>query len=198
MGDQYMLGAEGKTMPHLTCAEVKKRLASYSQPAVTDELYSSGQSLVSDAIDRIARLDAKASVLAAYSGGILTILISTSGIWGKLLSGWFVPIATCGILAFMLAAWLAIRSIYPQRTEWYTDNGWLQSDCIQDSERLRRYRVLTMWKILTSYFAAIKIKNRRLKASVWTMHVAFLLLLICLLKVAGAYTFFQHLRVWIR
>jgi hypothetical protein len=38
-------------MPDLTCAEVKIRLKSYSDPAVTDELYSSGQSLVANATE---------------------------------------------------------------------------------------------------------------------------------------------------
>jgi hypothetical protein len=64
-------------MPDLTLVEVKARLKSYSDSAVTDELYSSGESLVANAVDRMTRLDSKGLALAAYSGGILTILVST-------------------------------------------------------------------------------------------------------------------------
>ena len=199
MGDQYMLDAEGKTMPDLTCAEVKTRLKSYSDPAVTDELYSSGQSLVANASERMAKLDSKGLALAAYSGGILTILISTSALWGKLLSGWFFPtVAECGILAIALAAWLAVRSAYPQPIQWHTENSWLESQCIQDHEKLRRYRVLTMWKILDSYFVAIRIKTHRMKMSLRVLHIAFGLLFISFFQIARLDTFFQRLSVWIR
>src|SRR6266849_6362015 len=135
-------------MPDLTLAEVKARLKSYSDPAVTDELYSSGESLVANAIDRMTRLDSKGLALAAYSGGILTVLISTYSLWGKLLSGWFfATLAECVSFVVLLAAWLAVRSADPQPIQWHTENSWLESQCIQNHEKLRRYRVLTMWKI---------------------------------------------------
>jgi len=184
-------------MPELTLDEVKTRLSSYSDNQVTDELYTFGEALVSDAVDRIAKLDSKASALAAYSGGIVTILISTSGLWGKLLHGCFFVAAVLGIVAMMLAAWLAIRSIYPQATEWYTTNGWLESDCIQSHERLRRYRILAMWKILSSHFAAIRIKNSRLKIAVYTIHVAFGFLFLSFLEIAWGIAPYQNLRVWV-
>lgn len=186
-------------MPDLTCAEVKTRLKSYSDPAVTDELYSSGDSLIANAIERMTRLDSKGWALAAYGGGILTILISTYALWGKLLSGWpFSTLAELGILGVALSAWLAVRSAHPQPIQWHTENSWLESQCIKNREKLRRYRVLTMWQILDSYFIAIRIKNRRMKWSLRVMYIAFLLLFICFFKITGFIALFQHLGVWIR
>jgi hypothetical protein len=147
----------------------------------------------------MAKLDSKGLALAAYSGGILTILISTSPLWSKLLSGWFFPtVAICGLFAIAVAAWLAVRSAYPLPIQWYTENNWLESQCIQDREKLRRYRVLTMWKILNSYFVAIRIKNRRMKMSLCAMHVAFFLLFVSFFQIAKVDTFLQRLGVWIR
>jgi hypothetical protein len=186
-------------MPDLTLAEVKVRLKSYSDPAVTDELYSSGESLVTNAIDRMTKLDNKGWALAAYSGGILTILISTYALWGKLLSGWlFHTMAELAILAVAVSAWLAVKSAHPQSIQWHTENSWLESQCIKNREKLRRYRVLTMWKILDSYFIAIRIKNRRMKWSLRVMYIAFFLLFICFFKITGFITLFQHLCIWIR
>lgn len=186
-------------MSDLTSAEVKTRLNSYSDTTITDELYSSGESLVSNAADRMAKLDSKALGLAAYSAGIVTMLISTSATWTKLLSGrFFSTVAGCGVFALVVAAWLSIRSTFLQPIQWYTVNNWLESQCLDDREKLRRYRVLTMAKILDSYFAAIRRKNRRMKTAARVMYIALGLLVLCLLQVSGLYAFLQRLCVWIR
>lgn len=62
----------------LDLAEVKRRLALYSDSKVTDELYSFGQGLIADAVDRLNKLDGKASALTTYAGGLLTVMVSTS------------------------------------------------------------------------------------------------------------------------
>jgi cytochrome c biogenesis protein CcdA len=186
-------------MSDLTYAEVKIRLNSYSDTAITDELYSSGESLVSNAADRMAKLDSKALGLAAYSAGIVTMLISTSAMWTKLLSGrFFSAVAACSVFALVVAAWLSIRSTFSQPIQWYTVNNWLDNQCLENREKLRRYRVLTMAKILDSYFAAIRIKNRRMKTAVRVMYFALGLLVLCLLQVSGLYAFLQRLCLWIR
>ena len=63
--------------------EVKRRLESYEDDGVTDELYGFGTMLVHDAVDRLSKINGTAGATAAYCAGLITILTSTATIWGK-------------------------------------------------------------------------------------------------------------------
>lgn len=184
-------------MAALAYQEVKQRVQT-SHADVVDELYSFGEKLVSDAVDRLAKSDSKASALAAYCGGLVTLVVSTSAIWGKYLDLYSSVVVVAAIFFFIVSAWLAAGSTHPQATEWYSDNDWLRQECLQDRERLRRYRVLTMWQILKSHQEAFRAKTRRVRYAVLLLKIASVLLFAAFLEIAWRHAPLQNLRVWVR
>jgi hypothetical protein len=184
-------------MAALEYRDVKRRVQT-SAPEVVDELYSFGEKLVSDAVDRLSKSDSKASALAAYCGGLVTLVVSTSTLWGKYLNFYSSIIVVGAVVCFIISAWLAAGTTHPQPTEWYSDNDWLREECLQARDRLRRYRVLTMWRILTSHQQAFRAKTRRVRYAVLLLKTASVLLFVAFLDVAWRYSPFQNLRIWVR
>jgi hypothetical protein len=184
-----------KSIAELDYPEVKRRVRN-SGADVVDEVYCFGEKLISDAVDRLAKSDNKASALAAYCGGLVTLIISTSPLWGKYVDPYFAVVVVAAILCLMTGAWTALGSTHPQPTEWYSDNDWLRSECLQAREQLRRYRVLTMWRVLASHQRAFREKMRLIRRAVIFLKVASVLLLVAFLDVAWRYAPFQHL--WVR
>jgi hypothetical protein len=181
-------------MSALTYANVKTRVQN-SAPEVVDELYFFGEKLVSDAVDRLSKSDSKATALAGYCGGLVTLVASTSTFWGKYLDVYSLIASVVAVILFIVSAWLAAGSTHPQPTEWYSDNDWFREDCLQARERLRRYRVLTMWRILTSHQQAFRAKTARVRNAVRLLKTASLFLLITFLEIAWRYAPLQNLRI---
>ena len=184
-------------MTQLEYADVRQRVRSANSDVV-DELYSFGEKLVSDAVDRLAKCDSKASAIAAYSGGLITLTMSTSTFWSKYLDTLSLVVVILAGLLFVVSAWLAGGSTHPRPTEWYSDNDWLRSECLQAREQLRQYRVLTMWRILKSHQQAFRSKTRQIRIAVLSLKIAFLLLFVAFLEVAGRYPPLKNLwvRIW--
>jgi hypothetical protein len=65
----------------LTYDEVKARVLG-AHADVVDDLCQLGENLVRDGVDRIAKIDGKATATAAYSAGIVTLSMSTISLWG--------------------------------------------------------------------------------------------------------------------
>lgn len=184
-------------MPGLDFSEVKQRVAA-SGPEVVDELYSFGEKLVSDAVERLAKSDSKAAALAAYSGGIITLAISTSPLWSKYLDIYsLIAVALAGVL-FLTSAWRSVGSTHPQPTEWYSDNDWLRSECLQSRPQLRQYHVLTMWRVLRSHQEVFREKTKRISSAVLLLKIGFSLAFVAFLEVTWRHSSLQDLRVWIR
>jgi len=171
-------------MAELSESEVRKRLESYDQAAVTDELYDFGRMILQDAIERIAKLDGKASTLVAYSGALTALLVSTAGIWSKTIKGVHAILPITAVIALILSAGFAIHSVSLQLTEWFSESEWMESSCLSDSERLRRYRILTMWGVVKSHQHAARQKMRRFNRAQRLMLIAWFLLASSLLDVA--------------
>ncbi len=181
-------------MSKLSYEEVKARITG-AHADVLNDLSQLGETLVRDAVDRIAKLDSKATATAAYSGGVVTLTMSTVSLWGHNVSGIFKLSAALGIAGLLLAAWLAIRSTFPLDTQWHSDDDWLQRECLGDAEQMRRFRVLTMWKIVDSLDLAQEQKQQRLHRATITIQGAFILLLISFLQIACRVTALQSLGV---
>jgi hypothetical protein len=165
--------------------EVKRRVEA-ANVEVLDDLSALGQITLRDVTDRIANHDSKATAIAAYSGGIITLCVSTSPIWGPRFSGLLpITVIAVGFLSLLLAAWLAIRSTFPIATEWHSDNDWLRTECLDSKERMQRYRILTTWKVNASLETAYKKKVERLNVALYALQTGFVfLILAALLKVA--------------
>jgi hypothetical protein len=153
----------------LTTAEVKERLASYNEPKVTDELYDLGKILVSEAQDRFKSLDTKASAIAAYSIGVITLLVSTRGSWGQVSHLWSVRAIVLGGIVALVAALLAIWALTLKEYQWFSENVWLESSCLKDAERLRRFHVLAMWTIVDSHNSTCETKASRIYFAQWLL-----------------------------
>jgi hypothetical protein len=186
-------------MASLEYDEVKRRVEA-ANAEVLDDLSALGQVILRDATERITKHDSKATAIAAYGGGIITLCISTSPIWGPKLTG-FLPhtVLGAGVFCLLLSAWLAIRSTSPRDTEWHSDNDWLRNECLDSKEKMQRYRILTMWRINSSLETAYKKKVGELSVALYAIEAGFLLLLTAaLLNVAWRLPSFQCLRVRIR
>ena len=169
-------------MTKLLYEEVKKRIES-ANGEVVDDMCQLGQILVSDGVDRIAKLDGKANGVAAYCGGVLTLAVSTITLWGSKISGIFEWIAAIGIIGLITAAAVALQSTFPLNTEWHSDDDWLRAELLQDALKMKRYRVLTMWKIIDSLDGAHVTKQKRLSFATTAVLVAMFFLFIAFLQV---------------
>jgi hypothetical protein len=149
------------TTTRLNDAEVKARLTSYKSSEVTDELYDFGKMMIDEAIDRFKSLDTKATAIAAYSIGLITILASTQSIWTKAHS-WVVYIPPASGLIALAAAAFAISALWLKRFEWFSQDEWMKADCLSDPDRLRRYHVLTMAGVQRSYQRRCRSKASRI------------------------------------
>jgi len=166
--------------------EVKQRLKSYTAPAVTDELYGFGKMMVDEVIDRFKSLDAKATAIAAYSIGLITVLISTHAAWiTNAPHSWatYAPIAS-GITAFA-AAGFAISSLWLKRFEWFSHDEWMKADCLNDPERLRRYHILTMYGVHRTHQIRCRTKASRIAIAQGLLLASAIVLLFALVDLVS-------------
>lgn len=167
---------------NLTEQDVRKRLASYEDSTVTDELYTFGKMLTDDAIERLSKSDAKAGAIAAYSGGLIALLASTSPMWATHLNSRQIAVPVFALLSLFLSAALSVFSMSPRKTEWHSTNEWMKEGCLTTGERLRRYHLLTMWGAYESLNQVYVSKAFQVKCATACTIVSWILL---------AATFFQ-------
>lgn len=181
-------------LPDLDEKQVRERLAlSKGKPDVVDQLYDFGDMLLRDAVARIAAIDSKATSIAGYAGGLVTLLIATSGIWASQ-TDWLLTSLTvlAGVVAAIAGA-CAMHSMALQQTQWFKFSGWLQRDCLQDRDRLRRYHILTMWQVIKSHYECYVTKVGRVRRAQKFLVIAGALLATSFFQVAYARTPLKHL-----
>ena len=168
--------------------EVRERLELYEDPTVTDELYEFGKFLLTEITDRFSKLDAKSTNLAAYAIAIITFLGATSSNWiNRVHKPFGVPLPVwAGIVAFV-AAGFAVVSLFVKKAEWFSQDEWMQKECLTSRERLRKYRLLTMWGILQGHQEACENKARFLLIAQRIFTLAVILLFVSLLNAVGIY-----------
>jgi hypothetical protein len=169
-----------KRRGHLTTEEVRERLASYKEPTTTDELYDFGKMLITETLDRVKSLDNKAAAVAAYSVGLITLLVSTRLSWSGGLHPWAAGLPLCGGVAAFFAALYAVRALVLKRYNWFSENEWMERDCLADRDRLRRYHVLAMWKVLGSHNLVCETKASRITTAQWLLLAAAVILVLSL------------------
>jgi hypothetical protein len=172
-------------MQTLSEKDVRDRLDSYTEPSVTDELYHFGEMLLRDVIERLSKADTKAGAIAAYAGGLITLLVSTSGIWAKNQSGSHLLLPITAIVALFLSAFFAVSSMTMKRAEWFSPNEWMKEECLETGERLRRYHVLTMWGASESLETLYQAKLSELRKAQWGTLIAWVLLTLAFFQVAA-------------
>ena len=167
----------------LSKEEVKRRLALYENDEVTQELYGFGTMLINNAVQRLSRINTTAGLTAAYCAGLITILTSTATVWTKGIGPWerLLPIGAAAIAG--LAAALAISSMSLHRIDWFSQDDWMNADCLQDHRRLKKFHILSMWCVIDSFDMAHRNKTKRVKKAQFLTALAVVLLFAALLKV---------------
>jgi hypothetical protein len=168
--------------------EVRRRLESYTDAKVTDELYDFGRLLLQDAIDRIAKSDSSAFGVAAYCGGLIAVVVSSLSAWRVGFDPWAIYLVATTLLIVGAAGAIAIYSTTPQDTEWFSSNEWMSRECLNDSDRLKRYYVLTVWGVVKDHQARCRTRLRTLNLARWMLVIAAGLLLIAFLDIAWRHT----------
>jgi len=169
--------------PHLSMEEVKRRLTLYENDEVTGELQAFGNMLVTNSTQRISRLNATASVNVAYCAGLITILTSTATVWSKDIGPWtrILPIAAAGVSG--LAAIIAVTGMTLRTVAWFSQDDWMNADCLLDPRRLKKFHILSMWQVINAYDAAYEKKTTRVKRAQHLVIAAFVLLFLTLLVI---------------
>jgi len=155
--------------PRLLDEQVRERLTLCKSDEIVDELYTYGQTLIGEALERIRSIESKAVSFAAYGSAIVTILVATSKSWSKLGNQWSPWIAFCASLCALACTCLCVRALSLRQYEVTSQDEWLDKDCLAKSiQFLKRYRILTMWGLLDSYTVAQEQKAAKLqRAETW-------------------------------
>lgn len=169
----------------LTLVEVKRRLGVYADSKVTDELYSFGQAQVTSTVERLGKMDEKASTLNTYAGGLIALLLSTAAFWGRFVTIYSLVMLVVAVFCLVVTGVLATQSQNLQTALWYSDNDWLREVCLTDADTLRRYRVLTMWTVLQSHYGIIAKKVQHIRRATHVLYAGLLILALAILLIAA-------------
>lgn len=173
----------GQVTNRLSEPEVRDRLRSCTDPKVIDEIYSFGQMMLSATVETTRILDSKAASMAAYGGAIVTLLVSTAGGWVHLGDPLTLALAAVAAISGFGAAIFAVRVMALRDFDWLGEEEWLEKDCLSEVEKLKRYRVLTMWGAMDSHKNASVDKVAILKKSQQWLSASVFFVLLTLLQV---------------
>ena len=157
-------------------AEVKRRLGSYYDTGVTDELYDYGKLVFTETKDRFKLLESKAMGIAAYAIGMITLLASTSTLWKNSLTNRDLVLLALVGLAAVVSAFSAILSLRLREMELPSQDEWLNQETLDDREQLRRYHLLSLWGTINSYRDISEFKAERIQTAQWALFGASLFL----------------------
>jgi hypothetical protein len=161
--------------------EVRRRLGAYTDNETTDELYSFGLILVNESKDRYNGFDDKATKIAGYAGAIIALLISQFRTLRSLVDPWAMYLVLGAALLCLVSAGIGINALSLSQVDWFSPNEWLREDSLSDAEKLKRYRVLTMYGVGQSYLVACEKKAHRITYALRTLLVSGMLLLIAMI-----------------
>lgn len=173
----------------LTEEEVRLRLKDdgCNKPEIINELYDFGLTLVEKVSDDIKYLDTKAASMTAYSGATITLLVASFAAWSSIANAYMTSaVVASGIAAFVAAVFSAI-AFSLKKFDWFSQDEWLDQSCLKDIRRLKSFRILTMWGVITSYRRAhIKKATLLWKAQLF-LGGSMILLLVALFLGVGKY-----------
>ncbi len=166
-----------------TLESIRQALNSSENKETTEAIYSFGQFLLRDHIERSSRIDAKASAIAGYSGAALTLIASTFRLWKTELLSWpFAPaLLFFAILSLCLAGVLALigRSMYG--FVWFTWQAWIGEKYLNYPDQLKRYHILGMCEAIFSRERMNARKARKISWAERSLLAAGILLAVMLL-----------------
>src|SRR5579863_9236398 len=113
-------------------------------------MFDMGKTLMSECGQRVDYLDAKAARLAGYAGAMVGLMLSTFPIWTSAIGRWAIFVAAAGMLAGAASAVSVIHSMWPAKLRLPSDSDWLESDAIDDADRLKKYYISSMHLVVRS------------------------------------------------
>lgn len=188
----------------LSMDEVKRRLAllGSDNSQILEEIYSFGQVLVRQVVEDIQNLDSKAAAMAAYAGGIVTLLVS-SGVWSTriAMSSAKYGLVVAGVLT-AISAVCAVRARTLQPFDWFSQSDWLRQECLENKNHflLKQFRVVMMWQVINSWRNRHERKAKRINVAQYLLAASVCILAISLLglllKVPSGITSKYILGLW--
>jgi hypothetical protein len=128
----------------LTDEEVKQRLDECTTKEVSDELYSFGLKLLDEAVERVHRIELKASTIFGYSLTMVALVASTFSLWSTALAGFGRMSMLVAVICLLAAGFFSGRATWVKTYDWFSANEWLKEECLNDFDVLKKYRVLTI------------------------------------------------------
>jgi hypothetical protein len=162
---------------------VSERLNTYEEPETTKELYEFGKLLLDESLDSGYRLDSKAFMSAGYASVILTLLVASAAFWSSKGVGALFMFVGAGIATFV-AAVAAFAALKLQAVDWFSPNEWFNTECLGDTERLRRYHILCMYGVRQSQKRICWSKIRRIHCAQWALMATGAFLFLAFLDIA--------------
>lgn len=172
------MNQESSRQGSLSEDEAKDRLK-HADAKVLDELYEFGKMLLTETVARVGRLDTKATYIAAYSIGVVTLLVSTNSGWASRIHFVWLPILA-GVAAF-LSGISAVLALTLKDFKWFNDDDWLRTECLQNHESLVQYRVLSLREKIDSWEDVASRKADKIELAQLGLLVAALFLIASLI-----------------
>jgi hypothetical protein len=175
-----MLGPGGHQMDNngaaaapVEIAEVTERLSKYGNVETTSELYDFGKLLLEEGVDRAHWLDAKAGVVAGFTGAIVALLLSMFPMWKaalELVPSIFRVLFFAGIVGLLFASICSFIGLTVQKFEWLDeDKVWLAPEYLDFPDLLRRYYLIAMYRATASHDRKNRQKANWLSAAQWLL-----------------------------
>jgi hypothetical protein len=168
-------------------AEVTERLSKYGNVETTSELYDFGKLLLEEGVDRAHWLDAKAGVIAGFSGAIVALLLSMFPMWKAALEpvpSIFRVLVFAGIVGLLFASICSFIGLTVQKFEWLDeDKVWLAPEYLDFPDLLRRYYLIAMYRATVSHDRKNRQKANWLSAAQWLLLSGAGLLAVTLLAI---------------
>jgi hypothetical protein len=164
----------------LTQEEVNERLSGDLSEETIHELYEFGWKIVENARDDIKHLDMKAGAFAAYSGAVITLLVSGFGLWSKYAGPWMFICVLASVLFMIAVACCSIYGLFLKDFQWFSQESWLDSEYFENIKTLKEYRIFSMCGVITSYRDAHDKKVGLLESAQKFLIIAMALLFLAL------------------
>jgi hypothetical protein len=195
MPDNQIHGAraasEAATVPQsndLTEDQVKALLNSLpaDRTCATTRMYEFGQKLVDESVAWAGRLDSKATTMIGYSGAILALLLHESGDWMKIgLKPVELWLALGAALIALVAAGFAFYALIARSYAWFGDSEWFNEQVTANDEAQKRFYVLLMHKVNTSYDQINRRRGRAIIVAQFALAASVLLVSAVLFMTLG-------------
>lgn len=161
---------------NLSKESVKKLLSSYENVAITNELYQFGTTMLSEVLQRVARLDSKLGTIFGWATALIAFVFVEASKVENSLSFYCMLFSGVSALGAVVFAFRGLQT----RSDWKSpsDKSWFAERHLASEDALKRYHIRVMHDTRSSRLQSTQIKSARLYfAEIALMLAAVLLIL---------------------